>query len=139
MYVNMSIPPTSSLVTKPTTPQTELVDAVRHYVHFDNLAETLTKQVTNARTMRSQYEDKVLKLLDGAGMRNAELKISGATLQRSTRYKSTDLSWGFLEEQLHAFYRTRGKSDETPQILEFIQKNRGGKTVDFLKKTLASV
>lgn len=134
-YVNMSIPPTSIVAR---APQTELVDAVRHYVHFDNLAETLTKQVTNARTMRAQYEDKVLKLLETAGMRNAELKISGASLQRSTRYKTTDLSWTFLEEQLHMFHKTRGRPDETAQIMEFLQKNRGSKSIDYLKKTPVS-
>lgn len=118
-------------------PTPELIESVRHYVHFDNLAESLTKQVTNARTLRSEYETKVLTLLDGSGMRNAVLQINGGTLQRSSKTKPTDLSWTFLEENLHAYYKAKGKSDEAPMIMEFIQQRRGAKTVEFLKKTSA--
>lgn len=128
--------PGGGAIVKP--PQSDLVDAVRHWVHFDNLAETLTKQVNNARSMRNTYEEKVLHALDAQNMRNAEIKISGATLQRQSKYKQTDLSWGFLEEQLHDYYKSQHRPDETAKILEHIQKNRGGKTVEYLKKTLTS-
>ena len=117
-------------------PDAALIDAVRHWVHFDNLAETLTKQVGNARTMRSTYEDRVLKHLEQANMKNAILQINGATLQRSNRFKATDLSWGFLEEQLHEYYKTKGKPDDTNNIIEFIQRGRGGKNIEYLKKTI---
>ena len=117
-------------------PDAALIDAVRHWVHFDNLAETLTKQVGNARTMRSTYEDRVLKHLENANMKNAILQINGATLQRSSRFKATDLSWGFLEEQLHEYYKSKGKPDDTNNIIEFIQRSRGGKNIEYLKKTI---
>jgi aspartate/methionine/tyrosine aminotransferase len=117
-------------------PKDELINAVRHYVHFDNLAETLTKQVTNARSMRADFETKVITMLEAQGMKNAVLQINGATLQRQTRFQSTNLSWSFLEEQLHEYYKSKGRPDETPAIMDFIQKRRGGKSVDYLKKTL---
>jgi hypothetical protein len=120
---------------KPQQAQAELVDSVRNWVHFDNLAESLNKQVSNVRTMRNSYEEKILHMLETQNMRNAVLQITGATLQRQTRIKQTDLSWGFLEEQLHEFYKTRGKPDETTQLLDFIQKNRVSKSIDYLKKT----
>lgn len=113
----------------------ELVDAVRHWVHFDNLAESLTKQVTNARTMKSKFEDQILKLLETTGMRNAVLQITGATLQRSSRPKQSDLSWSFLESTLHDFYKSRGKPDDTSTLIEFLQSRRTTKNVEFLKKT----
>ena len=119
------------------TPQQDLVDAVRHWVHFDNLAESLQKQVSNARTMRNDFETKILNLLESTGMRNAVLQITGATLQRTSTFKQTDLSWGFLEKQLHDYYKTKGKPDETAAILEYIKKNRGGKTVEYLEKKSA--
>lgn len=128
-------PPQTAVVPRP---QTELVDAVRHWVHFDNLAETLTKQVSNARTMRNKFEEAILKLLDSSGLRNAILQINGANLQRQSQFKSTNLSWSFLEEQLHEYYKTKGKPDETATVLEFLQKHRGGKSVDYLKKTLTA-
>lgn len=116
----------------------ELVDIVRHWVHFDNLAETLSKQVNNARTMRKTFEDKILTLLDTLGIRNAQLQITGAVLQRDVDTKPYDLSWTLLEEQLHNYYRTKGKQDETASVIEFIRKNRGTKTTESLKKTLTA-
>lgn len=118
-----------------TTPKEELVNAVRHYVHFDNLAETLNKQVANVRTMRTKFEGDIITMLETQGMKNAVLQINGATLQRQTRYQQANLSWTFLEEQLHEYYKSKGKPDETVGILDFIQKHRGGRSVDYLKKT----
>jgi hypothetical protein len=105
------------------------------WVHFDNLAESLNKQVTNARTLRSEYETKVLEQLEKSNMKNATLKVNGANLQCATRFKSTELGWTMLEEQLHEYYKIAGKPDETKQIMGFLQKNRGGKTVEYLKKS----
>ena len=116
-------------------PDAILTDAVRHYVHFDNLSETLTKQVNNARSMRSNYEDRILKHLEKNNMKNAILQVNGATLQRSTRSKSTDLSWSFVEEQLHEYHKSKGRPDETKAIIEFLQRGRGVKTVEYLKKS----
>ena len=95
----------------------DLIDAVRHWVHFDNLAETLTKQVTNARNMRNTFEEKILKLLEAPGLNNAVLQLNGATLKKQTKFKPSDLSWGLLEEQLADYFLTKGKPDETKQII----------------------
>lgn len=116
-------------------PQADLVEAVRHWVHFDNLAESLQKQVTNARAMRAGFEEKILRFLDAGSMRGATLEITGATLTRGMRPKTTDLSWSFLESSLHEYYKSRGKSDETTAILEFIQSKRDTKQIPYLKKT----
>lgn len=116
----------------------DLADAVRHWVHFDNLAESLNKQITNVRSLRSQYETRVLDLMDAAGLKKANLKITGATLSCATRHKSADLSWTFLEEQLHEYYKMRGSGngrDETKEILAFLHRHRGGRTIEYLKKT----
>ena len=117
--------------------QAELVDAVRHWVHFDNLAESLTKQVTNARNMRSGFEDKILNYLDTTATHGSVIQITGATLSRATRPKATDLSWSFLESNLRDFYKSRGKPDETVALIEFLQSRRDIKQIPYLKKTLA--
>jgi hypothetical protein len=128
---------TSTIAPPATSPKDELVNAVRHYVHFDNLAETLNKQVTNVRAMRSKFEGDIITMLEAQGMKNAILQINGATLQRQTRYQQANLSWTFLEEQLHEYYKSKGRPDETVGIMDFIQKHRGGRSVDYLKKTTA--
>jgi hypothetical protein len=117
----------------------DLADAVRNWVHFDNLAESLNKQVTNARNLRTQYETKVLNSLVSNGLSNHVLRIGGgASLQRATRFKSAELTWGLLEDHLHEYYRSSGKPDETQTILNFLQRNRGGRTIEYLKKTVTS-
>jgi len=132
----MSVPPPpGTIVAQPA--KKDLIESVRHFVHFDNLAETLTKQVASARSMRSKFEEKVIKLLETTGMRNATLQINGATLQCVTKSKPGDLSWSYIEEQLHMYYKTKGKPDETKEIIEFLQNHRGIKTHEYLKKTTA--
>lgn len=128
-------PTTAATAPVPQSASTELADAVRNWVHFDNLAENLNKQVTNARALRNKHETRVLELLGHGGMQNAVLRVSGATLQRATRYKQNDLSWSMMEEQLPEFYKTVGKPDDTQAVMTFMQRNRGGKTVEYLKKT----
>ena len=123
-------PPTATA-----TATADLVDAVRHWVHFDNLSESLQKQVTNARAKRSEFEDRILRLLDATGMRNAVLQITGATLQRAIKPKQSDLSWTFLESSLHDYYKAKGRPDETAAIMEFIQASRTTKHTEYLKKT----
>jgi hypothetical protein len=115
---------------------TELADAVRQWVHFDNIGEHLNKQVANVRQLRSTYETKIIDILTRNNMRGATLKVSGASLQCASRFKQGDLSWSLLEGQLHEYFKVQGKRDETAEIIEFLQKNRGGKTVEYLKKTL---
>ncbi len=122
---------------KSSPPTADLADAVKHWVHFDNLAEALNKQVANARTMRATFETKILTMLEVSGMPNAVLKITGATLQRHSSFKPADLSWTMLEKNLHDYYKLKGKPDETVAILDFIKKNRGGKTVECLEKKTA--
>lgn len=115
-------------------PTNELVDAVRNWVHFENLSETLSKQAYNARTMKTKYETEVIRLLEVQNIKNAKIKITGATLQCVQRTKAGDLSWSFLEEHLQNYFKTKGKIDETKDILNFLQEHRGSKTIDYLKK-----
>lgn len=124
-----------SMSITPTTNPEDLATAVRQWVHFDNVAENLNKQIANVRALRSDYEAKVLELLARQNLRTATLRVTGATLQYATRSKSTDLTWSFLEEQLHEYFRTKGATDQTGDILTFLHRHRGGKTIEYLKKT----
>ena len=117
------------------TPSADLSEAVRHWVHFDNLAETLNKQVVNARAKRTEYEKKTLTILDGMKLSNVSMEIHGATLTRTIKSESEQLSWSFLEKTLHTYFASHKQPDQTTAILDSLQKARTVRSVDFLKKT----
>jgi len=110
--------------------QQQLVDAVRNWVHFDNLCNNLSKQTITARNLKSRYEEEVLKHM-GTTKR---LRIAGAILEPSTKNTSATLNWTTLEEMLHKYYSDNKKTDETLALLKYLKDNRGQKTATFLKK-----
>jgi hypothetical protein len=109
----------------------ELVDAVRNWVHFDNLNAMFSRQIQTARNMRNTFEEKILALLG----KTKRLRIQGAILEPVTKKNNMPLNWTTLEESLHKYYETTQKKDETDAILAFMKENRGSKMVTFLKKT----
>lgn len=113
----------------------ELADAVRQWVHFDNVTEHLNKQLSNVRSLRSDYETRIIDILGRTNMKHATLKVTGASLSCATRFKASDLTWSFLEEQLREYFKTTGKHDDTDAVVQFLQRNRGGRTIEYLKKT----
>jgi hypothetical protein len=109
----------------------ELVDAVRNWVHFDNLNAMFSRQIQTARNMRNTFEEKILALLG----KTKRLRIQGAILEPVTKKNNMPLNWTTLEESLHKYYESTQKKDETEAILAFMKENRGSKMVTFLKKT----
>jgi len=109
----------------------DLVDAVRNWVHFDNLNAMLSRQLQTARNMRNTFEEKILSLLGNT----KRLRIQGAILEPVTKKNNMPLNWTTLEESLHRYYESTGKKDETDLILNYMKENRGSKMVTFLKKT----
>jgi hypothetical protein len=108
-----------------------LADAVRNWVHFDNLCSNLSKQMTTARNLRNKFEEQVLSLLGNT----KRLRVQGAVLEPATRNNSVTLNWTTLEETLHKYYTDNKKPDETAALLKFLKDNRGQKSTVFLKRT----
>ena len=108
-----------------------LIDAVRNWVHFDNLNTMLARQVLTARNMKNSFEEKVLSLLGNT----KRLRIQGAILEPATRKNSAGLNWTVLEESLHKYYESNKKNDDTDSILAFLKENRETKTTTYLKKS----
>jgi hypothetical protein len=112
-----------------------LADAVRNWVHFDNLCSMLAKQLVSARNMKKNFEERVLELIGGT----KRIKIHGAVLEMATRRNSVSLNWTTLEESLHKYYEKNKKTDETDDIINFLQDNRGTKVTTFMKKIVDEV
>jgi len=102
----------------------DLANLVRNWVHYDNLASSLSKQTTNSRRVRDDYEATILKLLQASNLENAIIQIAGGRLVVSEEKHSTPLSVSRLTELLHGYYAEKGGVDETPAILKHIKAAR---------------
>jgi len=107
-----------------------LIDAVRNWIHFDNLCTNLSKQMISARNLRNRYEEQVIQQMG----KSKRLRISGAILEPTTKNTSITLNWTTLEETLHNYYEDTKKPDETDNLLKYLKENRGQKSTVFLKK-----
>jgi hypothetical protein len=107
-----------------------LIDAVRNWIHFDNLCANLSKQMISARNLRNRYEEQVIQQMG----KSKRLRISGAILEPTTKNTSITLNWTTLEETLHKYYEDTKKPDETDNLLKYLKENRGQKSTVFLKK-----
>jgi hypothetical protein len=117
----------------------ELANAVRNYVHFDNLATSLSKQASNARKLRDEFENSIISTLETNNMTNATIQIHGGKLVVADDKHSQPLTFTRLEEQLHKYFlekRVQNLSapDETTDILKFLRKNREVEITKKLKK-----
>jgi len=109
-----------------------LVDAVKNWVHFDNLCTNLSKQMTTARNLKNRFEEQILQQLGKV----KRLRINGAYLEPTTKNISVPLNWTGLEESLHKYFSENQKSDDTDEIIKFLKNNRNQKSTVFLKKML---
>jgi hypothetical protein len=110
---------------------------VRNWIHYDTLATNLSKQATNARKVRDEYEDKIIGNLEQRRMTSAVLQLQQGKYQVTKESHINALTLAKLEQLLHEYYRIRGggpSSDETEQIMGFIRQNRGHSITQRLKK-----
>jgi hypothetical protein len=111
---------------------------VRSYVHYDNLASALYKQLQNARKVKDQFETQIISYLHSAKMENAVIQISGGRLLVAEEKHSLPLTLTRIEELLHGYYKSQGReaTDETAQIMKYLKAERGQEATKKLKKQL---
>ena len=116
----------------------DIATLIRNWVHYDNLASTLSKQSTNARKMKSTYEDQIISSLRRSHMENAVIKVSGGQITMNHEKATAALTLGRIEELTQKYFALRGGMDETEAYMRFLRKNRGTEDVVRLKKTLSA-
>ena len=116
----------------------DIATLIRNWVHYDNLASTLSKQSTNARKMKSTYEDQIISSLRRSHMENAVIKVSGGQITMAHEKATAALTLGRIEELTQKYFALRGGMDETEAYMRFLRKNRGTEDVVRLKKTLSA-
>jgi hypothetical protein len=114
----------------------EFANLVRNWVHYDNLATNLNRQVQNARKLKDEFEQQIIGMLKGSKMEKAVIQIAGGRLLVGEEKHTNPLTITRIEELLHAYYGRKpvGTTDETPEIMKFLRSQRGFETNLRLKK-----
>lgn len=117
------------------TNQQRLQQAVRAWVHFDNLVNTFNKQATNARTQKAIHEKEVQDILHAMQQQNAILEVNGAKLQFQRKETKSNLSWSWLQDQLRSWFispESKGKGNQ--ELFKFLQDRRSVKISESLER-----
>jgi len=112
----------------------DIGNLVRSYVHYDNLTSSLHKQTNNARIVRDEFENRIIKTLQDSNMKNAIIQIVGGRLQIVEEKKSSPLTFNLLEESLHKYFIKNKESDITTDLIRFIKSQRTVETTPRIKK-----
>jgi len=120
----------------------ELANWVRNWVHYDNLATSLSKQTTNSRRVRDEFEGRILQQLKVNNMENAVIQIQGGRLTVAEEKHNQPLTYARIEEAMHSYFAEKKKrfptaEDETPAILRHMKETRSVDITKRLKKQVA--
>ena len=112
----------------------DIANLVRSYVHYDNLTVSLNKQTQNARTVRDEFERRIIKELDEKNMKHAIIQIVGGKLQIVEEKKIAPLTFNSLESSLHKYFIEHKESDITSDLIKFIKAQRTSENFLKIKK-----
>ena len=112
----------------------DIANLVRSYVHYDNLTASLNKQTQNARTVRDEFERRIIKELDEKNMKHAIIQIVGGKLQIVEEKKIAPLTFNSLESSLHKYFIDNKESDITSDLIKFIKAQRTSENFLKIKK-----
>lgn len=112
----------------------DIANLVRSYVHYDNLTASLNKQTQNARTVRDEFERRIIKELDEKNMKHAIIQIVGGKLQIVEEKKIAPLTFNSLESSLHKYFIEHKESDITSDLIKFIKAQRTSENFLKIKK-----
>ena len=112
----------------------DIANLVRSYVHYDNLTVSLNKQTQNARTVRDEFEKRIIKELDEKNMKHAIIQIVGGKLQIVEEKKIAPLTFNSLESSLHKYFIEHKESDITSDLIKFIKAQRTSENFLKIKK-----
>ena len=120
----------------------QLTKWIQSWVHYDNLASAHSRQATNARKLRDENEENVIKSLVGTPNEKMIIQIHSGRLQIVDDRYVQPLTLGRLEEFLGEYFATRQRSPtldtpekETAAVMKFIREHRSTQVSKKLKKS----
>ncbi len=124
-----------AIVASPGDPKARLVQAVRGYIHMDNLVENLNTQAANARELRTKHETEAIGLIKQLGLSASTIQVSGAQLQVTTKKEPAGLSWTYLEREIPAWAARNGvNAAQAASLITWLKDHREVKEHEQLKK-----
>jgi hypothetical protein len=117
------------------TPKQKLIEAIRGWIHMDNLVESFNQQATNARTLRNKHEQEAITLMKQLGLSASTIQVSGASLNIQKKKVQSGLSWGYLEKEIPAWATRSGVPvNQSSALVKWLHEHREMKEVESLKK-----
>jgi hypothetical protein len=118
-----------------------LAHNVRGWVHYDNMAAALQKQIVNTRKQRDAFEEQIQVLLKQHQMPSAVIQISGGQLQLQEEKATSGLTMKALLESAQSFFRSHPEIPNpdkmAAELLDHIKQQRTVTTSLRLKKLKA--
>ena len=112
-----------------------LGEAVRSWIHMDNLCETHAVQASKAREMRAKHEADAITYIKALKYEKSIIQVSGAVLELQSKSVASAPTWGFLEKEIAAWSATSGvTSAQTQSLLKWLHAHREIKEVEHLRK-----
>lgn len=114
----------------------KLATSIRGWIHMDNLVESLTKQATNARSLRTKHEEDAIQTMKRLGLTSSTIQVSGASLQIVKRKSVSGLTWGFLDKEIAEWATAQHISPTQAQsLIQWLHEHREYTTTETLKKS----
>ena len=113
----------------------QLIDAIRGWVHMDNLLENHTAQASNARNVRAKYEKEAIALIKQLHLDTSTIQISGGKLILQKKSTLGSLSWGYVEKEIEAWAKSANISPtQSKSLIQWLHDHRESKELESLKK-----
>jgi hypothetical protein len=124
----------TDIVTK--DPKQRLIDAIRGWIHMDNLLENHNAQAANARTLKSKHEAEAIALMKQMHLDKSTIQVSGASLTLLKKATPGALSWTYLEKEIPAWAtRTGITAVQSQSLIKWLHDHRELKETESLKKS----
>jgi len=124
----------TDIVTK--DPKQRLIEAIRGWIHMDNLLENHNAQAANARTLKNKHEADSIALMKQMRLDKSTIQVSGASLTLQQKAAPAALTWGYLDKEVAAWATKNGVSaSQSQSLIRWLHDHREIKTTESLKKT----
>ena len=117
-------------------PKQRLIDAIRGWIHMDNLLENHNAQAANARTLKNKHEADAIALMKQMRLDKSTIQVSGASLILQKKATPGALSWGYLEKEIPTWAtRTGITAVQSQSLIKWLHDRREIKETESLKKS----